>query len=83
MGPDYLPGHAHADTLSFEWSLFGQRVLVNSGTSEYGLSPERLRQRGTTAIEPSTWHPEFGLSVPNQRLAVTFDQPVVETVFRY
>ena len=202
VGPDYLPGHAHADTLSFEWSLFGQRVLVNSGTSEYGLSPERLRQRGTAAhntvvvngrdssevwsgfrvarrarpfdvnlgragecaivrashdgyrrlprrvthsrewrvlpgelhvkdqlagrfrsavayfhlhpevsivsgphgfeltlangrrctiairggsaaIEPSTWHPEFGLSVPNQRLAVTFDQPVVETVFRY
>ena len=202
VGPDYQPGHSHADTLSFEWSLFGQRVLVNSGTSEYGLSPERLRQRGTAAhntvvvngmdssevwsgfrvarrarpfdvnlgragecaivrashdgyrrlprrvthsrewrvlpgelhvkdqlagrfrsavayfhlhpdvsiasgphgfeltlrngrrctvairggsaaIEPSTWHPEFGLSVPNKRLAVTFDQPVVETVFRY
>ena len=27
VGPDYLPGHAHADTLSFELSLFGQRVL--------------------------------------------------------
>jgi hypothetical protein len=26
-----LPGHAHADTLSFELSLFGQRVVVNSG----------------------------------------------------
>lgn len=49
IGPDYLPGHAHADTLSFELSVFGQRVVVNSGTSEYGLGPERLRQRGTAA----------------------------------
>lgn len=49
IGPSYLPGHAHADTLSFELSLFGQRVLVNSGTSCYGVSAERLRQRGTAA----------------------------------
>ncbi|MCK5717589.1 MAG: alginate lyase family protein [Thiomargarita sp.] len=47
--PDYLPGHAHADTLSFECSLFGQRFLVNSGTSCYGVSSERLRQRATYA----------------------------------
>lgn len=49
IGPDYLPGHAHADTLSFELSLFGQRVFVNSGTSCYGEGAERLRQRGTAA----------------------------------
>lgn len=49
IGPDYLPGHAHADTLSFELSLEGRRVLVNSGTSVYGASAERLRQRGTAA----------------------------------
>ncbi|WP_405229949.1 heparinase II/III family protein [Lentisalinibacter sediminis] len=49
IGPDYLPGHAHADTLSFELSLFGRRVIVNSGTSCYGSSKERLRQRGTAA----------------------------------
>ena len=49
IGPDYLPGHAHADTLSFEVSLDGKRVLVNSGTSQYGDGPERLRQRGTAA----------------------------------
>jgi uncharacterized heparinase superfamily protein len=49
IGPDYLPGHAHADTLSFELSLFGRRVLVDSGTSRYGTGPERLRQRGTAA----------------------------------
>ncbi len=49
IGPDYLPGHAHADTLSFELSLGRQRVIVDSGVSRYGEGPERLRQRGTTA----------------------------------
>jgi uncharacterized heparinase superfamily protein len=49
VGPEYQPGHAHADTLSFELSLFGQRVLVNSGTSRYGEDCERQRQRGTAA----------------------------------
>lgn len=49
VGPDYQPGHAHADTLSFELSLFGQRVLVNSGTSLYGEDAERHRQRSTAA----------------------------------
>lgn len=49
VGPDYLPGHAHADTLSFEMSVGVQRVFVNSGTSLYGVSSERLRQRETEA----------------------------------
>jgi len=49
IGPDYLPGHAHADSLSFELAIKGHRVIVNSGTGEYGLSDERLRQRGTSA----------------------------------
>lgn len=49
VGPSYLPGHAHADTLSFELSLFGCRVFVNSGTSCYGTGLERSRQRGTAA----------------------------------
>lgn len=49
VGPDYLPGHSHADTLSFELSVDGRRVFVNSGTSVYGIGPERLRQRGTLA----------------------------------
>lgn len=49
IGPDYLPGHAHADTLGFEMSLYGLRVFVDSGTSCYGSSEERLRQRSTRA----------------------------------
>ncbi len=50
IGPDYLPGHAHADTLSFELSLHGQRLIVNGGTSRYGDGPERLKERSTA------WH---------------------------
>jgi len=49
VGPNYQPGHAHADTLSCELSIFGHRVLVNSGISEYGKSDERKRQRSTSA----------------------------------
>jgi len=49
IGPDYLPGHAHADTLSFELAIKGERVIVNSGTSIYGTTKERIRQRGTSA----------------------------------
>lgn len=49
IGPDYLPGHAHADNLTFELSLYNSRVIVNSGTSCYGNSLERLRQRSTSA----------------------------------
>lgn len=49
IGPDYLPGHGHADNLSFELSLQNFRVFVNSGTSCYGLSEERVRQRSTSA----------------------------------
>lgn len=49
IGADYLPGHGHADSLSFELSLNGRRVIVDSGTSLYDIVPERLRQRGTGA----------------------------------
>ncbi|OUU44689.1 MAG: hypothetical protein CBC16_01660 [Verrucomicrobia bacterium TMED56] len=49
IGPNYQPGHAHADSLSFEFSLFGQRLLVNSGTSEYGINPVRQHERSTKA----------------------------------
>ncbi|MEY4645002.1 MAG: hypothetical protein RLZZ596_1833 [Pseudomonadota bacterium] len=49
LGPDYLPAHGHADTLSFELSLDDQRVIVNSGTSRYGLGPEREWERSTAA----------------------------------
>jgi uncharacterized heparinase superfamily protein len=49
IGPDYLPSHANADTLSFELSLFGQRVIVNGGTSKYGTDSARVKERQTGA----------------------------------
>ena len=49
IGPDYQPGHGHADTLCFELSVGGNRCIVNSGTSTYEKNQERHRQRGTSA----------------------------------
>jgi len=49
IGPDYLPGHAHADTLSFEISLFRQLLLVNGGTSEYEIGSIRKFERSSRA----------------------------------
>ncbi|MEM7210452.1 MAG: alginate lyase family protein [Pseudomonadota bacterium] len=48
IGPDYLPGHAHADTLSFELSIDGQRIFVNGGTSVYGGDPEQRHLERST-----------------------------------
>ena len=47
IGPDYIPGHGHADALSFELSLFGKRVIVNSGISTYEMGTDRYKQRST------------------------------------
>lgn len=49
VGPDYLPGHAHADTLSFECSVGKDRLIVNGGTSCYGASSVRQFERSTAA----------------------------------
>ena len=49
IGPDYLPGHAHADTLSFELSLGAERVVVNGGTSVYGEDARRQAERSTAS----------------------------------
>lgn len=49
IGPDYLPGHAHADTLSFELSVAGRELIVNRGTSVYGTGERRQWERGTAA----------------------------------
>ena len=49
VGADYIPGHAHADTLSFELSLGTVRVLTNSGISTYNFGPRRAWQRSTAA----------------------------------
>jgi uncharacterized heparinase superfamily protein len=47
--PAYQPGHAHAESLCFEFSLGSQRLLVNSGISTYAEGKERCEQRSTAA----------------------------------
>ena len=49
IGPKYLPGHAHADTLSIECSINGKSLIVNSGTSDYQKGNLRSFQRSTAA----------------------------------
>lgn len=50
IGPAFLPGHGHADVLSFELALWGQRVIVDSGTSVYyGNDRQRQAERSTAA----------------------------------
>ena len=47
IGPDYQPGHAHCDTLSYELVIDGQRVIVDSGVFDYEPSWERAYARST------------------------------------
>lgn len=35
IGPSYMSGHAHCDCLSFELSVRGKLLFVNSGTGQY------------------------------------------------
>jgi uncharacterized heparinase superfamily protein len=46
IGPDYQPGHSHCDTLSFELSLEGRRVVVDSGCCQYEDGAIRQYNRG-------------------------------------
>ncbi len=47
--PDDLPAHAHADMLSFELSVDGLRMIVDSGVGEYAAGPWRDYYRSTRA----------------------------------
>ncbi|MGV8124303.1 MAG: heparinase II/III family protein [Candidatus Xenobiia bacterium LiM19] len=47
--PAWQPGHSHCDTLSFELSLQGERVVVDSGCGSYQNPAIRRYCRGTGA----------------------------------
>lgn len=49
IGPDYIPGHGHCDMLSFELSVHGQAIIVNTGTSTYEICERRQAERSTMA----------------------------------
>ena len=48
IGPDYQPGHAHADTLTYELYWKGRKVVTDTGTSEY-RGKRRAYERSTAA----------------------------------
>ncbi len=45
IAPDDLPAHGHGDVLSFEWSVVGQRIIVDQGVFEYNSGERRRRSR--------------------------------------
>jgi uncharacterized heparinase superfamily protein len=47
--PRELPAHAHADCLTFELSVSGQRIVVDTGTSTYTAGSRRAHERSTAA----------------------------------
>lgn len=49
IGPDYQPGHAHCDTLSYELVLDARRVIVDCGVHDYEDSEARRYSRSTAA----------------------------------
>jgi uncharacterized heparinase superfamily protein len=49
IGPDALPAHAHGDILSFEWSVGGQRIIVDPGVYEYFQGPRRAAARSAAS----------------------------------
>ena len=49
IGPSYIPGHAHADTFSFELRIDGKPFIVDSGLSTYETNERRYYERGTSS----------------------------------
>ncbi|MHB8257931.1 MAG: heparinase II/III family protein [Acidiferrobacterales bacterium] len=49
IGPDYQPGHAHCDTLSYELTIDGRRVVVDTGVHDYESGTSRWYARSTKA----------------------------------
>ena len=49
MGPDHLPAHGHCSLFSYELSIAGQRLVVDSGVDEYEPGPWRDYWRSTRA----------------------------------
>lgn len=49
IGPAYQPGHTHCDFLSYELMVNGQRIVVDTGVSEYAPGAQRHYLRSTAA----------------------------------
>ncbi len=49
IGPDYIPGHAHSDTLGFVLYASGKPMLIDMGTSIYNAGERRNLERSTAS----------------------------------
>ncbi|MCX8212261.1 MAG: alginate lyase family protein [Lewinella sp.] len=49
IGPDYIPGHAHADNLNFVLHLNGEPIIIDPAISTYEKNPRRALERSTAA----------------------------------
>ncbi len=49
IGPDYIPGHAHADTFNFILYHQSRPIIVDTGVSTYNIGPQRDLERSTSA----------------------------------
>lgn len=47
IGPDYIPGHAHADSFTFECRVNNRPFIVDTGISTYEKNATRQLQRST------------------------------------
>jgi uncharacterized heparinase superfamily protein len=54
VGPDWQPGHAHADTLTLELSIGGVRCIVDPGTFGYAADDRRAYDRATSSHNCAT-----------------------------
>ena len=49
IGPDYIPGHAHSDTFTFELYIDKKPFIVDTGLSTYETSDRRSLERSTSS----------------------------------
>jgi len=49
VGPSYIPGHAHSDTLSFILNISGKPFLIDTGISTYEKHERRNYERSSFA----------------------------------
>ena len=49
IGPDYIPGHAHADSLSFVCNINDKPVIVDPGITTYEKNEIRQNERSTSS----------------------------------
>lgn len=57
-GPDYIPGHAHADIFSFVLYALGTPIIVDTGVGSYRNDERRAWDRSTAAHNTLTWNDE-------------------------